>query len=164
MARQDTDTKTASPPPSATGIDLVINRVFDAPRDLVFMAWTRFDHAMHWAPKGFTITEFRMDLRPGGAWRLVMRSAEGKDYPQGGVIREVIPPERLVYTFAWDESPEEETLIELTLVERGGKTEMTFRQSGFRTVESRNGHAEGWGEAFDSLAEAVARAAGRMNG
>jgi uncharacterized protein YndB with AHSA1/START domain len=138
--------------------ELVINRTFDAPRDLVWKAWTeRMDQ---WsAPRGFTIPVSEGDLRPGGAWRACMRTPDGKDLWLGGVYQEIVEPERLVFTHAWnDESgqPGPETLVTVTFVERNGKTEMHFTQTGFTSDESREGHNGGWNESFDKLEEMLA--------
>src|SRR6188472_4024681 len=87
---------------------LVITRVFDAPRELVFTAWTDKRHAMNWwGPKHHPATLVDMDVRPGGRWRHCLRSVEtGQNLWHGGVFREVVPPERLVFTFAWEEAGE----------------------------------------------------------
>ncbi len=142
--------------------ELVITRVFDAPRDLVWKAWTEPERMKEWsAPKGFTIPVNEGELRPGGAWRACMRKPDGTDLWLGGVYREIVEPERLVFTHAWlDEqgSPGPETVVTVTLTERGGKTEMSFHQSGFDSVESRDGHAGGWTECFDKLDEHLAKA------
>ncbi|HMI45745.1 MAG TPA: SRPBCC domain-containing protein [Gemmatimonadaceae bacterium] len=131
---------------------LVIKRTFDAPRELVWKAWTDVKQAKQWwGPKGFTAPLVELDNREGGLWRARMRSPDGKDYWQHGVTREIVPPERLSFTFIWDEHPEEEMLVTVTLVDRGGKTEMTFRQEGFKSVEDRDGHEGGWNESFDRL-------------
>ena len=83
--------------------ELVITRVFDAPRALVFAAWTEPDRIVEWsAPHGFTIPHCEGELRVGGAWRCCMRSPEGADLWLGGVYREIVVPERLVFTHAWD--------------------------------------------------------------
>jgi uncharacterized protein YndB with AHSA1/START domain len=137
------------------GPELVITRVFDAPRELVWRAWSEREHATQWGPRGFTTPEREMDLRPGGAWHARMISPDGKEYRQHGTVLDVVPLERLVFTFVWDASPEEEMLITVTLADRGERTEMTFRQTGFHTVASRDGHEGGWNEAFDALAEVV---------
>jgi len=140
--------------------ELVINRVFDAPRDLVWKAWTDPEMMKEWsAPRGFTLPISEGDLRPGGAWRAQMRKDDGTELGLGGVYREIAAPERLVFTHVWmDENgkPGPETLVTVTFTDRGGKTEMNFRQSGFDSVESRDGHSEGWNECFDKLAELVA--------
>jgi uncharacterized protein YndB with AHSA1/START domain len=140
---------------------LVLTRVFDAPRALVFKAWTESQHLLRWScPNGFTLTHCEGDLRPGGAWRSCMRSPTGIDLWLGGMYREIAPPERLVFTHAWlDENgkPGHETLVTVTLADHGGKTEMTFHQAEFDSVESRDGHRGGWTECFDKLAEYAGR-------
>lgn len=142
---------------------LVITRVFDAPRELVFKAWTDPEHGKRWAgPRGFTATHLQADVRPGGAWRTCLRADDGsRELWQGGVYREVVPPERLVFTFAWDRAegtPGHETLVTITLAEHGGKTTMTFHQAEFESVEQRDGHRGGWNSAFDRLAEHLPQA------
>ena len=140
--------------------DLTITRVFDAPRDVVFKAWTDSAPSNDWsAPRGFTVAAFEADLRPGGAWRLRMRTPEGKDLWVGGIYREIDPPERIVSTHAWqnpDGTSGHETLMTVTLAARGDRTEMTFRQTGFETDEDRDGHRAGWSECFDRLEEHLA--------
>jgi uncharacterized protein YndB with AHSA1/START domain len=145
---------------------LEITRVFDAPPSLVFKAWTNPAHAARWAgPRGFTATHVKGDIRPGGAWRTCLRRDEtGEELWQGGTYREVVEPERLVFTFAWDRedgSRGHETLVSLIFAEQqGGKTRMTFRQAAFESVAQRDGHQGGWNSAFDRLAEHVAKAEG----
>ena len=138
------------------GAALVITRVFDAPRALVFTAWTDPQHLVRWScPHGFTLTHCEGDLRPGGRWRSCMRKPDGHDLWLGGVYREIVPPERLVFTHAWDDpqgNPGHETIVTVTLVERDGKTEMTFRQAEFESTGERDGHRGGWTECFEKLA------------
>jgi len=141
----------------AADTELTITRIFDAPRELVFKAWTEKEHLVRWsAPLGFTLTHAEGDLRPGGAWRSCMRSPSGEDLWLGGTYREVVPPARLVFTHAWDQpdgKPGNATLITVSFEDLGGKTRMIFRQSGFETTSSRDGHGEGWNECFERLAE-----------
>ena len=143
--------------------ELVITRTFDAPRGLVFAAWTDPNHAREWwGPVNYPARYVEIDARPGGAWRMCLRSTEGKpELWQGGVFREVVPPERLVFTFAWDEEGERglETLITVTFAEDGGKTRMTFRQAPFQSVEERDGHSWGWNSTFDRLVGMLKEAA-----
>ncbi len=136
---------------------LTITRVFDAPRELVFKAWTDKQHAMMWwGPKHHPATQVDMDVKPGGRWRHCLKSVEtGKDLWHGGSFREVVPPERLVFTFAWEESGERglETLVTVTFEDLGGKTRMTMHQTPFQSLGERDGHGEGWSSAFDRLDE-----------
>jgi uncharacterized protein YndB with AHSA1/START domain len=142
----------------APGRELVITRVFDAPRELVFRAWTDVAHLRQWfGPKHHPACEMSIDIRPGGRWRGCLRSTEaaGKDLWLGGVYREIVPPKRLVFTFAWEEEGERglETLVTITLSDEGGKTRMTFRQSPFQSSGELDGHRGGWTSCFDRLDE-----------
>jgi uncharacterized protein YndB with AHSA1/START domain len=141
--------------------ELVITRVFDAPRELVFECWTEPEHLQHWqgAPRGFTVTSSESDIRPGGFFRICMRSPEGADHWLEGGYRDVVKPERLVFTHVWlgaNRKPGKETLVTITLAERDGKTELTLRQSGFASVEARDGHKYGWSSALDVLVDYLA--------
>jgi len=148
----------------STGPELVITRMFDAPRDLVFECWTQPEHLRHWqgAPRGFTVTANEADIRPGGFFRICMRSPEGVDHWLEGGYRQIVSPERLVLTHSWldpDKKPLSQTLLTITLAERDGKTELTLRQTGFTSVESRDGHRYGWSSALDVLQDYLADAA-----
>ncbi len=141
---------------------LTITRVFAAPRSLVFKVWTDPSHAVRWwGPTHHPATLVELDPRPGGAWRACLRSVEtGKELWQHGVVREAVAPERLAFTFAWDEHDLNdglETLVTITFEEQDGQTRMTMRQSPFRSIESRDGHNEGWNSAFDRLDVYLAR-------
>jgi uncharacterized protein YndB with AHSA1/START domain len=84
--------------------DLVIERIFDAPRQMVFDAWTDPETiGQWWGPRGFTTTVHEMDVRPGGVWRFTMHGPDGTDYPNRVVYDEVVAPERLVYTHGADD-------------------------------------------------------------
>ncbi|MGH6837955.1 MAG: SRPBCC domain-containing protein [Methylocella sp.] len=139
---------------------LILTRVFDAPRALVFKLWTDPSHAKKWwGPRDYPATILEMDVRPGGAWRGCLRSTEtGKELWQGGVFREVAPPYHLEFTFAWDEEGERrlETLVKVSFAEQYGKTLMTFRHAPFQSIGERDGHQGGWTSTFDRLAEYVA--------
>lgn len=137
-------------------LSLEITRIFDAPRNLVFKVWSTPEHALRWwGPRDFTAHSMKMDFRPGGAWRGCIRSPEGNDYWMGGVYREVIEPEKLIFTFAWDEEgkPGADTLITVSFIDVGGKTRLTFHQTPFDSVDERDSHQEGWGECLERLQE-----------
>jgi uncharacterized protein YndB with AHSA1/START domain len=142
---------------------LVLTRVLDAPRALVFKVWTQPEHLVRWwGPTGFTLPVCRAEFRPGGAYRYVMRSAEGTEHRLVGVFREIVPPERLVFTFAWEDADGNlgpETLVTLTFADEGAKTRLTLHQAVFESVTARDLHGEGWNEALDSLADYVKQAA-----
>ena len=152
MAANDTDIRQGK-------LELVITRVLDAPPILVFKAWTEPGHMVRWmGPKGFTAPSAKMDVRPGGQYRALIRSAEGKDHWFHGVYREVVEARRLVFTFAWEKEGEhgQENLVTITFAEENGKTRMTFTQALFPSVEERDSHEGGWSEAFDKLNAYVA--------
>jgi uncharacterized protein YndB with AHSA1/START domain len=111
--------------------EVVITRVLDAPRELVWKAWTDPKHlAQWWGPKGFTNPVCKWDPKPGRAIYVVMRGPNGVDYPMGGAFREIVEPERLVFTSgALDEKGNLlfELLHTITFVERGAKTTLTVR-------------------------------------
>lgn len=135
--------------------ELTITRIFDAPRSLVFKVWTQPEHFARWlGPKDFTTTFCQMDARLGGTYRACIQSPEGKNHWMQGVYRELVEPERLVFTFAWedeDSQPKHQTIVTVTFVKQGSKTLLTFHQAVFESVESRDSHRSGWSECFDRL-------------
>jgi uncharacterized protein YndB with AHSA1/START domain len=138
---------------STASNELVITRLFEAPRSVVFKAWTQPEHMMRWwGPKSYTTPSCEMDVRPGGALRLCMRSSEGKDLWVGGVFREVVEPERLVFTATDEEDPGAETVISVTLEDRQGKTLLTMHQT-FARRETARGAKEGWTSSLERLTE-----------
>jgi uncharacterized protein YndB with AHSA1/START domain len=142
--------------------ELVITRMFDAPRHIVFKAWTEPERLMRWwGPRGYTMTLCEMDIRPGGAYRFHMRSSDGTELRLAGVLREIVEPARLVLTSAWVDAegkPGHETLLTLTFADRGGKTLLTLHQAVFESVTARDAHIGGWTSALDCLAEYLAQA------
>ncbi len=152
MSRKETDSVA-----DVTERELVITRLFDAPRENVWKAWTEPERLMRWwGPRGFVSPGCEIDLRPGGAWRVRMHPATGDDLVAGGVYREIVVPERLVFTYVWEHDPFYETLVRLTFADQGGKTLFTFYQGAFRSVESRDDHRGGWTESLDMLGEYLA--------
>ena len=154
---------TATEANSATGApeELLMRLTFAAPRALVFSAWTEPRHLAQWScPRGFTSIENRGELRVGGEFYAHMRSPEGVEHRLRGVYREIVPPERLVFTHSWlDErgEPGPQTLVTVVLADRNGRTEMTFHQSGFGSRTSRDSHEHGWSSCFELLAELLPR-------
>lgn len=155
----------------ATERELVITRIFDAPRQKVWKAWTDPDELRKWwGPKDFSAPHIRNDLRVGGKYVFCMRSPEGKDYWSTGVYRELVPPKRIVCTDSFaDEngnvvpathygmSPDIplEMLVTVTLEEREGKTKLTLRHVGIPSGAHHEGAQAGWNESFDKLAKAL---------
>jgi uncharacterized protein YndB with AHSA1/START domain len=146
-------------PSRAEQREFTIMRVFDAPRELVFRAWTDPAHMAAWfGPRGCTTPQATIttDVRPGGVWRATMiRDDNGAEYPTGGFYIEVSPPERLVFTWRDPGGSGEESVVTVELVDVGGRTEMTFHQAGFSSDEYRTGVHEGWTSALDRLAEVL---------
>jgi uncharacterized protein YndB with AHSA1/START domain len=139
---------------------LTLSRVFDAPRALVFAAWTQSAHMKRWsAPHGFKIPVSEGELKPGGAWRAVMVTPDGFKLRLSGVYRKIVPDELLVFTHRW-EGPDAgpETVVTVRFSDApGGRTRMQFEQTGFDSGEARDGHAGGWGQAFERLEELLAK-------
>ncbi len=145
-------------------IKLQLNRVFDAPRELVFKAWTDANQFQQWfgaaACDGGSLQSTKVDARVGGKYRLQVRRADGEFYTTVGTYREVKPPERLVFTWAFekDGSGDEfgeveppEMLVTIEFRARGKQTELILTHEKFASVESRDRHEDGWKRCLDSL-------------
>lgn len=151
-------------PESTQDRELIISRVFDAPRQLVYEAWTTQEHTEQWfVPTGCKLIESKADVRVGGAWTMAMHVPSGELFRAGGVYKEVVPNGRLAFTHAWegdDGQPEHWTLITVDFADSpGGRTEMTFKQAVMKSIESREGHRVGWSQCFDHLDEYLAQIA-----
>jgi uncharacterized protein YndB with AHSA1/START domain len=142
--------------------ELVLTRLFDAPREKVYRAWTDPELLKQWfVPKPWTIAEVETDLRTGGASRIVMRDPDGKDYPNEGIYLEVVENEKIVFTDAYTAGwkPAEKPFFTgiVTFEDEGGKTRYTARARHW-TMEDKKAHEEmgfheGWGQCADQLAE-----------
>ncbi len=143
--------------------ELVTTRAIDAPRELVFRAYTDPEAIPHWwGPARYTTTVVEMDVRPGGKWRHVQHDADGNEFGFSGEYRDVVPAERLVSTFEWDGAPGHVSVDTLTLEERDGKTFLTSHTL-FTTPEERDemtgtGMEEGMMESWDRLEAYVSTA------
>lgn len=138
--------------------EIVMTCMFDAPRELVFKACTDPDLVPQWwGPKRLTTTVDKMDVKPGGVWRFVQRDSSGSEYAFNGVYREIVSPERLVYTFEFEGMPGHVMLETLTFEEHDGKTKLTdtsvFDTVGERDGMLESGMEEGAAESMDRLAE-----------
>jgi uncharacterized protein YndB with AHSA1/START domain len=139
---------------------LKIERVFDAPRTLVFDAWTKPEHMVNWfGPRGFKSTVLRSELRPGGSYRIHMLGPDGDHWTQG-IYREVVPPERLVMVGSWADAQGNPTRPETTLTllfeDVGGKTRLTLHNAIFESTTARDMHNDGWSSSLDCLADYLA--------
>lgn len=147
-------------------LDLVLERVIDVPRELVWTAWTTPKHLRQWfVPRPWTITDCEIDLRPGGMFRTTMRSPEGQEFPNAGCYLEVIPNERLVFTDALlpGYRPSENPFFTavLMLEPSGSGTRYTaiaiHRDEDGRKKHEEMGFHEGWGTVVDQMVEYVKR-------
>ena len=158
--------------------DFIISRVFDAPRELVWKAFTDPEHMKNWwGPKGFTVQTAKMDFRPGGSYHYCMRSPDGHDMWGKFVYREIAAPERIVFINSFSDvaggltrhpmSPTWplETLSTFTFAEHEGKTRLTIRWSPYNATESerkifeegRKGMHQGWSGTFEQLENYLAK-------
>jgi uncharacterized protein YndB with AHSA1/START domain len=153
-----TDTVDTSP---ISDRELVLTRIFDAPRELVFKAWTDPEILpLWWAPRPFTTPVCEMDLRPGGQFRTVMVSAEGEEYPNDGVYLEIKPNEKIVFTdgltVGWEPTGKPFMVAKVMFEDLGGKTEYTAIAQHWtvadRETHEKMGFHEGWGICADQLA------------
>jgi uncharacterized protein YndB with AHSA1/START domain len=156
-------TDRAETKPSA-GRELVITRVIDAPRALVFKAWTDPKQmAQWWGPHGFTNPVCELDVRAGGAIRIVMRAPDGTEYPMTGVFRELVESERLVLATAVDDADGNRVLevhSTVTFAEHGGKTTLTLRTRVVKATAAAAamlaGMEAGWSQSLERLARYLA--------
>ena len=145
--------------------ELVLTRVFDAPRELVFKAWTDPKCvAQWWRPRGFTNPVCELDVRPGGAIRIHMRGPDGTVYPMMGVYQEVVEPERIVFISAALDAEGNalfELLTTVTFAEQGGQTKQILRARVIkRTAQAAQylkGMEAGWTQSLEHLAESLAK-------
>ncbi len=150
--------------------EIVITRVFDAPREQVWRAWTDPEHFKKWwGPENFTAPVAEIDLRVGGKYFNCMRSPEGQDYYTTGVYLEIVPLERIVYTDAFADANGNavpasdygmgdwpmELKVTVTFEEQDGKTKMTLRHVGIPAGEHSEMAEAGWNESFDKLAASL---------
>jgi uncharacterized protein YndB with AHSA1/START domain len=176
----DTSSATVATEPAADERDVVVTREFDAPREVVWRAWTEPEHFTRWwGPHGFTTPVCEMDLRPGGAYRIVMRGPDGTELPHWGEFLEVAPPERLVFTqdLAGQQLPEEwydrafpgrepgvppalTNVTTVTFRDLGGGTRLEIRSRwdsrAIRDALAGIGIYQGWGESLERLDALVA--------
>jgi uncharacterized protein YndB with AHSA1/START domain len=176
--------------------ELVLTRTFDAPRELVFDAFTNPQHLIRWwGPEGCSVISCEADPRPGGTWCICMKSprvlpqfvnrypvnpatgrtgerqtyggravsGDGHEWiveTQRGVYQEVIKPERLVFTYAFEDEtgqPLHQTVVTINFAEDRGRTKLTLHQAIFESASARDDHAVGWSEALEHLTAYLAK-------
>lgn len=139
--------------------EIRITRVFNAPRDLVWKAWTTPTMLVHWfGCAAFSTISAEVDLREGGNWRVVLRTPDGEDIPSYGTYTSVKPTNHLAFTHQWEKPPVDvnpahhRTLVTVELNSEGGRTRLEFRQTGLASEASRDSHIGGWCDSMDALA------------
>jgi uncharacterized protein YndB with AHSA1/START domain len=136
--------------------EVVLTREFDAPRELVFEAFSKPEHIRHWwGQKGSTVVVDTMDFRPGGAWRFVERAADGSEHGFRGQYRDIQPPERITWTFEWEGLPGHVSVETMAFEDLGGRTRLVGTTV-FDSVEDRDGMVQsgmeqGAAESYDRL-------------
>ncbi len=140
------DTQTATKP------SLTLKRRFKAPPAQVFAAWTDPDKVKRWmGPGEIKAVNAACDVRVGGRYRWQMKTPAGEDHDVGGIYREVVPNEKLVFTWAWKTSPERESLVTVLLKPDGDGTLLTLTHEQFFDAEARDRHQGGWNGALDKM-------------
>ena len=142
-----------------TDREIVMTRVFDAPRHLVFDAFTKPELLKRWfGPRGWSLVVCEVDLRVGGGFRFVLRGPEGKEMGMRGVYREIVPPERSVHMESFDDYPGE-SQVTAVFVEQGGRTTLTatvlYPSKEIRDMVIKSGMEHGAAESYDKLAEVL---------
>ena len=147
--------------PTATAPTLEVRRTIRAPRERVFHAWTTPEELSAWhAPGPLTVSLAEIDLRPGGAYRIHMRTPDGIEHRVTGVYREVDPPNKVVYTWAWEgEHVVKDSVVTVEFLARGDATEVVLTHSGIADEAERANHTQGWTAILDKLEAAYAGSA-----
>ena len=147
--------------PSAREIRMT--RIFDAPRELLWEAMSKPEHIRRWWGQlgdGYSVPVCEVDLRPGGAWRFVNQTPKGQTVAFYGVYREIVPPERVVFTEIFEQFPDTESVITSVLTEENGKTRMTvtclYPSVEVRDMVIKSGMERGAGLSYDRLEEVAA--------
>jgi len=140
--------------------EIVLTRVFDAPRHLVFDAFSKPELLRRWfGPRGWSMPVCEVDLKVGGGFRFVLRGPDGKEMGMRGVYREIVPPERSVHMESFDDYPGESQVTGV-FVEEGGKTTLTatvlYASKEIRDAVAKSGMEHGAAESYDKLAELLA--------
>lgn len=137
-----------------TSTSLRLSRVINAKPETVFRAWTEPEQLKQWScPEEMGVADAQVDLKVGGAYRIRMKSAEGSTYTAFGVYREVEAPQRLVYTWEWEEEEHRvgETVVTVEFNDLGESTEVVLTHELFPSAEAKAGHEEGWTSCLNRL-------------
>jgi uncharacterized protein YndB with AHSA1/START domain len=150
-----------------TDTEITMTRLFDAPRHLVFEAMTKPEHIRRWwgiLDDGYSVPVCEMDARPGGKWHFVGRGPKGQAPDFYGVVREIVPPERIVYTEIFAPFPDVESVVTAVLTEEGGKTRLrvscTYPSKEVRDMVVSSGMERGAAISYDRLEDVARELAG----
>jgi uncharacterized protein YndB with AHSA1/START domain len=142
---------------AATKPSLTLKRRLNAPPAKVFAAWTDPEKVKSWMGPGEVKAHSAVcDVRVGGRYRWVMRAPSGEEHDVGGVYREVVPNEKLVFTWAWKSTPERESLVTVLLKPDGDGTLLTLTHEHFFDDDARDRHQGGWNGALDKMEQMFA--------
>ena len=131
---------------------LILKRRLNAPPSKVYGAWTDCAKISHWfGPEDAEILRAETDVRVGGRFRIVFRGPDGEEHDVGGIYREVVPDQKLVFTWAWRSTPERESLVTVALKRDGDGTLLTLLHERFFDEAARDRHGRGWNETLDKL-------------
>jgi uncharacterized protein YndB with AHSA1/START domain len=146
LAKPDTRSDTAVKP------GLTLKRRLHAPAEKVYAAWTDPEKIVKWfGPDAGPVTRAETDLRVGGRYTIAFQTENGEKHQVGGVYREVVPDEKLVFTWAWHTMPERESLVTVTIKPDGTGSILTLRHEMFFDEAARDGHERGWSGTLDKL-------------
>lgn len=159
--------KKNNPNQNTSDREIIVTRVFDAPRELVFKVWTDLKNVTHWwGPRGFSTINHEINLKPGGLWRFIMRGPDGTDYQNRILFQEIVAPERLVYIHGSDDEPDQ-FHVKVTFTEVDAKTKVTL-WSIFPSAEKcetvkKFGAVEGGNQTMERFGECLAKAQASMD-
>lgn len=142
---------------SPTGTYLQVSRVIKAKREKVFEAWTNPELMKKWfCPQDLVVADVQADARKGGKYKIAMKDeARGKIFTTFGSYREIIPNEKLVFSWEWEEPDQNESVVTVEFSDKDGGTQVTVTHERFKDMNGENGHLEGWTSALENLSKQV---------
>jgi uncharacterized protein YndB with AHSA1/START domain len=139
-------------PDTAIKPSLTLKRRLNAPAEKVYAAWTDPEKIVKWfGPDSGPVTRAETDLRVGGRYTIAFNTENGERHQVGGIYREVVPNEKLVFTWAWHTTPERESLVTVTVKPDGAGSILTLLHEQFFDEAARDGHKRGWSGSLDKL-------------
>jgi uncharacterized protein YndB with AHSA1/START domain len=138
---------------------LQVRRVYNVPVAKVYAAWTDPEQVKHWMGPSddFGEAQVTSDLRVGGRYRIVMPAPDGELHKVGGTYREIVPNRKLVYTWAWESTPERESLVTVEFNAAGNGTELVVTHEQFADTEARDKHQHGWNGCIERFGRYLSR-------